>query len=154
VAHTNRQSVPCWLLANILPARGCDRSCGITIPRHPVTGAHVCAAMATLRRVDSPPNDLTQRAADLLGDGPLEPLCRHCGRFISRWHRARHEARLSCAQSRPDHDDRSSVRVEQHSRYRSRIMATLQNLVLVQSGAFRHLRKMPPRGGSASAETR
>jgi hypothetical protein len=28
--------------------------------------------MATLRRVDSPPNDLTQRAADLLGDGPLD----------------------------------------------------------------------------------
>jgi hypothetical protein len=73
---------------------------------------------------------------------------------ISRWHRARDGARLACAQSRPEHDDRSSVRVERHSRYRSRIMATLQNLVLVQSGAFRHLRKMPPRGGSASAEAR
>jgi hypothetical protein len=24
---------------------------------------------------------VTQRAADLPGDGPLEPLCRHCGRL-------------------------------------------------------------------------
>ncbi len=39
------------------------------------------AAMATLRRVDSPPNDFDAAGRRPARDGPLEPLCPHCGRL-------------------------------------------------------------------------